>query len=308
MPSSFAIGTIRPRCGQPSGYVKLTTSKNPTMMPMKMHSSIPPASSITPRKIARILSSPRNTSRRTKTSKRREPSGPCELKTRGLCHLSDRVQTRFSLGQWSGYVGDSGMFPSEPMMRLDIHASSPNMFVASGTIPIGTRFNVSGTTASPNGSRSVTYHFQLTYAARYWPRIFRGRLSDAGRELSGVWTCKGNETEGTFLFRRLPPGSMRFWPLLTDVESRKPLTLWRFALSAVQDQVRRKMLSINLLRERRAIRQRYLRAIRVGLSTQLSDEKDRQTLIRCYLFLTPSEARYYYSVYESMQSISPKHL
>ncbi|KAL1937671.1 hypothetical protein VTO73DRAFT_12946 [Trametes versicolor] len=216
---------------------------------------------------------------------------------------------RSILGQWSGYVGDAGMFPSEPMMRLDMHASSssPNMFVASGTIPIGTRFNVSGTTASPNGSRSVTYHFQLTYAARYWPRIFRGRLSDDGRELSGVWTCKGNDTEGTFLFRRLPPDSMRFWPLLADVESRKPLTLWRFALSAVQDQVRRKMLSINLLRERQAIRQRYLRAIRVGLSTQLPDEKDRQTLIHCYLFLTPSEARYYYSVYESMQSISPKH-
>lgn len=195
------------------------------------------------------------------------------------------------------------------MMRLDIHASpSPNSFTASGTIPIGTRFNVSGTTVSPNGLRSVTYHFQLTYAARYWPRVFRGRLSDDGRELSGVWSCVGNDTEGTFMFRRLPPDSLRFWPLPTDPELSKPLTLWRFALSAVQDQVRRKLLSVHLLRERQAIRQRYLRAIRVGLSTQLQDETERQTLIRCYRFLTPSEARYYYSVYESMQSISPKHL
>lgn len=196
------------------------------------------------------------------------------------------------------------------MMRLDIHTSptSPNTFVASGSIPIGTRFNVTGTMTSPNGSRSVAYDFHLNYASRYWPRVFQGRLSDDGREFAGEWTCTGNDTEGTFMFRRLPPDSLRFWPLRTDAASRKPVMLWRFALSAVQDQVRRKMLSIHPLRERQAIRQRYLRAIHVGLSTQLQDETERRTLIRCYRFLTPSEARYYYSVYESMQSISPKHL
>lgn len=236
-------------------------------------------------------------------------SEQCESSSYALKY--GRLSSYLSLGQWSGYIGDHAVFPSEPMISLDIHASlePSNGFSASGVTSTGTRFTVSGTTSTPqDGTHSVT--FQINYVARSLPRSFRGKLSDDGRELSGVWSLVGDEDdlEGTFMFRRLPPDSMRFWPLPTDGELGKPLALWRFALLAVQDQVRRRMFSSQLLSERQAIRQRYLRVIRMGPSAQLQDETDHQTLVHCYRNLTPSEARYHHSIYESTQSLTPKHL
>ncbi|KAI0820569.1 hypothetical protein BC628DRAFT_1329894 [Trametes gibbosa] len=213
-----------------------------------------------------------------------------------------------SLGRWSGYLGDAVAFPSEPMLSIEIRisSSSPTEFAASGSLPIGTRFNIIGTTM-PDRMGGVAYHFQLTYNARYWPRSFRGILTDGGRELSGSWSCRGNNTNGMFLFRRLSPDGMRFWPLPANAAHSRTQIRWNFALCAVQDQVRRKMSSLHILRESQTTRQRYLRAIRAGLSTQSLDETERQSLVRCYRVMTPSEARCYYMVYESMRSISPKH-
>ncbi|KAH9855711.1 hypothetical protein C2E23DRAFT_723446 [Lenzites betulinus] len=212
------------------------------------------------------------------------------------------------LGRWSGYLGDPVAFPSEPMLSIEIRVSpsSPTQFVASGSLPIGTRFTVAGKTL-PDGTNGVAYQFHITYNARYWPRSFHGIITDRGREFSGRWFCRGNNTAGMFLFRRLPPDAMRFWPLPANAAHNRTQTRWNFALAAVQDQVRRRMSSLHVLRETQITRQRYLRAIRTGLSTQSLDVSERRSLTRCYRLMTPSEARCYYLVHESMRSISPKH-
>ncbi|KAI0668784.1 hypothetical protein C8Q78DRAFT_1081152 [Trametes maxima] len=223
--------------------------------------------------------------------------------------LDDRCATeplKSILGQWSGFLGNDEVFPNEPMLTLNFHASpaSPNVFVASGTASSGTRFTVIGTTVV-DGSNALVYSFTLNYKARHEPKVFAGRLVDDGREFNGKWTSKSND--GSFLFRRLPPDSMRLWPLPADAPLTKPQTLWRFALSAVLDEVRREMLSLRLLAERQTTRQQYLRIIRAGISPRSGDEGERQLQMRCYRRMTPMEARYYYTVFESMRRIAPKH-
>ncbi|KAI0353281.1 hypothetical protein OH77DRAFT_1407600 [Trametes cingulata] len=215
---------------------------------------------------------------------------------------------RSILGHWSGFLGDGQLFPSEPMMSVQFHASrsSSNEFVASGTSPIGTSFRISGK-ATQNGPDRVLYTFTLQYAARHWPKSFRGMVVDGGREFSGDWLCDGNGTRGTFLFRRLSPDAMRFWPLPTEAEANKPRRLWVFACSATLDLVRRKALSLRLLQERQSTRQRFLRIIHAGEGERSSDEAERQSLIRCYRSMTPSEAGYYHLVHESTRRIPPKH-
>ncbi|CDO69805.1 hypothetical protein BN946_scf184803.g3 [Trametes cinnabarina] len=194
------------------------------------------------------------------------------------------------LGQWSGFLGNGEIFPSEPMLNLHIHASpsSPHQFIASG-----------------EGGATI-YTFTLQYSARYWPKTFRGRLSDEGRELSGTWTCSGDSTEGTFLFRRLPPESMRFWPLAIDSHHHqgKARVLWQFVCSAVRGLLRQR---IHFLIERQQIRQRFLQVVRASETDRALDKSERQILSRCYRSMTPSEGRHYYMFYESLRRIAPQH-
>ncbi|KAI0653783.1 hypothetical protein C8Q70DRAFT_1059002 [Cubamyces menziesii] len=210
------------------------------------------------------------------------------------------------LGEWSGFIGDAELFPNQPMVNFHFHMSSTE-FAASGILPIGTRFTVTGS-ATPDSSGTMVYTFTVRYAARYLPKTFRGRLSDGGRQLTGKWNCRDG-TRGTFTFRRLPPDAMRFWPLVDGSQSplTRPQVQWRFVCGAVQDQVRRKALNLHLLRERQGIRQRFLRVIRAGGNERGKDDADRRTLEHCYRNMTPSEARYYYMMHDSMRRIAPKH-
>ncbi|KAI8969692.1 hypothetical protein BD414DRAFT_518441 [Trametes punicea] len=235
-------------------------------------------------------------------------AAPCYYET-----LEDRRATgpqKAILGRWSGFLGDAEMFPSEPMLSMVFHASSSShsTFTANGTLPIGTGFKVVNSRIVGD-EYEVLYTFTVQYAARYWPKTFQGRLTDSGREFSGEWSCEANNTRGSFIFRRLPPDSMRFWPLPCEAQRArtKALAMWQFALSAIRDELRRKDLSLKLLTERQAIRQCFLRVIRAGGSVRSRDESDRQSLIRCYRGMTPSEARYYHMVHESLRRIAPQH-
>ncbi|KAI0770883.1 hypothetical protein BD413DRAFT_613421 [Trametes elegans] len=212
------------------------------------------------------------------------------------------------LGQWSGYIGGTSMFPSEPMLSFHLHASasSPIEFVTSGAVPIGTRYRLKGV-VTPDGANGALYTFTIEYAARFWPVSFKGRLGDDGRELSGTWSCKHDGKEGKFFLRQLPPDAMRFWPLPADGLPNKTQVLWQFAICAVRDQVHRKMLSLRLLRARQAVRQRYLAVIRATESERGVELPDTEALALCYRRMTPSEARYFYMMYESRRRISPKH-
>ncbi|KAI9062327.1 hypothetical protein FKP32DRAFT_1612624 [Trametes sanguinea] len=220
--------------------------------------------------------------------------------------------TKAILGQWSGFLGDATMFPSEPMLMLQIHASEPSIngpqFEAMGTLANGTTYKLARAKAIGEGEDTV-YTFTMQYAARYWPKNFRGRLSDGGREFSGTWTCPGNNTHGTFLFRRLPPESMRFWPLPIDRDllHRKGRALWWFAYFAIQGQLRQQSMSLHFLTERQKVRQRFVQFIRARESERVLDDDDLQSLIHCYRSMTPSEARHYYLFYESIRRIAPQH-
>ncbi|KAI0757703.1 hypothetical protein C8Q80DRAFT_1091665 [Daedaleopsis nitida] len=224
-------------------------------------------------------------------------------------HAQDSVQK--ILGHWCGFLGKDELFPSEPMLSLDLHAATSRaaQFIASGSIPSGTRWKLVGMVKDESDHKSAApYTFTITYAARLWPRRFHGTLSDDGRVFSGRWACTSNES-GTFFFKRLTCDAMRFWPLSQTVKLEKatPKALWEFALRAVQDQVRRQLLSRFRLDERQDNRQRYLQIIRAEGAFLHISEEDLEAVRRCYLSMTPSEARYYYMIYEYRQRLAPKH-
>ncbi|KAL7286008.1 hypothetical protein ACG7TL_001125 [Trametes sanguinea] len=216
------------------------------------------------------------------------------------------------LGQWSGFLGDAAMFPSEPMLTLHVHATDTSsngaQFEAKGTLANGTTYKLTRAKAIGEGEEAI-YTFSMQYAARYWPKNFRGRLSDSGRELRGTWTCPGDGSRGTFLFRRLPPELMRFWPLPVDrdIAQKKARALWWFACLAVHGQLRQRTTSLPFLIERQEVRQRFLKFIRARDGQRMLDENELQSLAHCFRSMTPSEARHYYMFYESIRRIAPQH-
>ncbi|KAI0716121.1 hypothetical protein C8T65DRAFT_707355 [Cerioporus squamosus] len=211
------------------------------------------------------------------------------------------------LGHWCGFVGREDVYPSEPMLSLDLHAgtSKPGHFFASGSTSSGTRWTLVGEAKSSSDSAGL-YSFTVTYAARLWPRSFEGALSDNGRVFSGTWSSKLDNKGGTFLFKRLPCDVMRFWPVLLE-QPKKSRALWTFAICTVLDRVRRQLWSRSWIEERQEARQQYLRIIRHGDADLVTGGSDTKNVERCYLAMTPVEARYYYTLYEYKQQLAPKH-
>ncbi len=197
------------------------------------------------------------------------------------------------------------------MISLDFHAArfKDNQFFASGIAPTGTRWKLVGAVDQDADGRT-TCIFTITYAARSQPRRFCGALSECGRVFSGSWSCISSNEEGIFFLKRLSCDAMRFWPSLNDLDINKPRSLWRFATRAVLDQVRRQLLATSRLRERLATRRCYIQLIRASLDGMglPSTEEELDAMRRCFLAMTPSEARYYRMVYESRQRLAPKHL
>ena len=194
------------------------------------------------------------------------------------------------------------------MISLDLHAatSKPGNFVASGITSSGTRWKLVGETKSrPDGGN--LYSFTVTYAARLWPRSYEGALTDNGRVFSGTWSTKSNNESGSFLFKRLPCDVMRFWPISLDHQT-KAQALWMFAIRAVLDRVRRDLWSRAWIEERQVVRQRYLRIIRSeDAASSETSEPEIEAIRRCYLLMTPVEARYYHTLHDYQQQLAPKH-
>ncbi|RDX45005.1 hypothetical protein OH76DRAFT_1457767 [Lentinus brumalis] len=211
------------------------------------------------------------------------------------------------LGHWCGFVGRQDVYPSEPMLSVDLHAatSKPGHFVASGSTFSGTRWSLVGETKL-SSDRVRLYNFTITYAARLWPKSFEGTLSDDGRVFSGTWSSLSDNEGGTFLFKRLSCDIMRFWPLFSDHQN-KSKALWTFAIHAVLDRVRRQLWSRSWIEDRQAARQQYLRIIRRGDASLLTDGSMTKSVERCFLAMTPVEARYYYTLYEYQQQLAPRH-
>ena len=216
----------------------------------------------------------------------------------------------FSLGHWCGFIGEKVLYPSEPMLAITFRQaiSKAGQFVASGSTPSGTSWKLVGLIkADPDQDRdgATRYLFTISYAAHFPPKQFEGTLSDNNRILSGTWTLPSGNVHGRFFFKRLTSEAMRFWPSSTELQLGKPRALWRFALRTVQDQVRRRLFSASYFAERQKTRQSYLQIIRSHRKPHT--EYDHNATTRCYLSMTPSEARYYSMVDEYRQELSPKH-
>ena len=142
--------------------------------------------------------------------------------------------------------------------------------------------------------------------------FFTGRF-DAEREaLTGVWglLADAENLSGLMEFRRIPSRYLAVYPSLKELSDNKSRALWRFAIAAVRNDVRRERWSWSYFAQRRKDREtvfslgvRYFFA--VGMPA--SDEEARLCSAAAQR-LSPADACFYMSKISSKLSYEQVHV
>lgn len=196
------------------------------------------------------------------------------------------------------------------MFTLDLHVSNYGTgFEAVGQMPDslrGIEVAVSGNVET-NPQGEVTYVLQIRYSIRAIVLEVHGRLNEAGTVLSGEWGGRAIETGlhdiGPFVLSRLDPEILSARPPPWEFAENRIRALWRFALTAVEQQVLRSSYSWKFFERRRDVRRRYVdlrKRQRYGQRLTREEKREEAMLER---WLSPADARFYASIaeYEVLQ-------
>ncbi|KAI0737618.1 hypothetical protein C8Q80DRAFT_1212220 [Daedaleopsis nitida] len=242
--------------------------------------------------------------------------------------MASQWPMRAILGSWTGFLSKGDIYPCQPMMSLHIHATDATRFEASSRTSNGTSFTLSG--RHQVDAEGVGYFaFTVKYAARFDPLYFRGRIYDNGTTLTGVWGSSPNglvddsmdrsedsDSQSTlvpyavadrFIFKRLPASLMTCRPDPVEFQMNKARTLWKYALTAVQEIVGMHLFTWNYFKRRRDNRKRYIELL-IRLNYADLNEEEQWELARIRQTLTAADARLYETRYDYELRTTPIHL
>jgi Vacuolar sorting-associated protein 13, N-terminal len=209
---------------------------------------------------------------------------------------------RHSLGHWHGYFYErEGVHWSDESMTTIVSDPGDGEQDISGKAwSCRRRFNVNGSwSKGENDIIQVEFKMSSFETAYADPFCFNGRFDPERDALTGVWGMSGPETSssvGPMEFRRIPPHYLTAYPTIKDLTDDKPRALWKFAIAAVRNDIRRESWSWSYFSQRRDDRNTILSmAIRYyNFGTPLSAEEfDR--MVTTTKRLTSADACFYES-------------
>jgi hypothetical protein len=119
------------------------------------------------------------------------------------------------------------------------------------------RFTVTGSwSKGENGVMEIqlemSFHGELSSVV-----FFTGRFDAKRDALTGFWglLAGAENSSGLMEFRRIPPRYLRVYPSLKELSDNKPRALWKFAIEAVRNDIRRERWSWSYFSERREDRE-----------------------------------------------------
>ncbi|KAI8975832.1 hypothetical protein BD414DRAFT_497057 [Trametes punicea] len=167
------------------------------------------------------------------------------------------------LGRWHGFFG-AERWPFAPMLSFCWHASTDHItYHASALTAAGTRYTINGGYEVKEDG-SIQYNFSRVHAlSSLRTTYFTGVLDEDGGRLSGSWGYEEDDKPYPFLFfKHLSPDYIIARPPPAAFDENRVRALWRYALTAVRNEVRRKMLSWSVIQERRRIKEEYFELLR----------------------------------------------
>ncbi|KAF7355741.1 hypothetical protein MSAN_01492000 [Mycena sanguinolenta] len=209
---------------------------------------------------------------------------------------------RALLGTWNGftYLEPDGTVPSSGMLSFDLSATGSLTFGASAQRANMSEFNIVGE-CSAQHLDVVNFTFKQTFPTRFSPLYFAGSWDSTAQSLTGTW---GDESDprthpGVFIFKRMAPESMCFFPPPVIVKENTPKALWQFATAAVMYNVRKGAWSWSFFEQRGQTRRRfielYIRSTQFGRPLTKSEEEELGLLKKSF---TTADSRFYHSIAE----------
>ncbi|KAM5533025.1 hypothetical protein V8D89_013293 [Ganoderma adspersum] len=213
------------------------------------------------------------------------------------------------LGRWNGVqISEDGAI--SPMSTFYFHASEVDdsetrTYEASSIGADGTDYNILGEYATEE-DRTVVYSFTQHSVARSKTTYWTGSLEDEGETLSGKWGYEKDHQPYTFVFKRVPPEVLADRPHPKEFTANRVKALWKFALTAVRNQVRRRMFSWSYLEERRDVRREYLDLLLKEMDGRLTDA-DSTRFSTLNHRLTFDDVRCFYIIHDYRKRAIPAH-
>ncbi|EED85032.1 predicted protein [Postia placenta Mad-698-R] len=193
------------------------------------------------------------------------------------------------LGRWTFYNYTDTKYPFSVMWTVFIHTSNAEstQYEALVYIPDSkVEFKLAGDIVSEADGK-VTYQFRLIVPFHGISVKYDGTLNEDGNMLSGEYSLG---VLRAFSLSRMPAEVLICRPSPMELQSDKIRALWRFALTAVQEQVARRRYTWKFLAKRRDLRHRYMDlAIRTQLGRPLNEAETKEWR-KCMGALTPLEA------------------
>jgi len=205
---------------------------------------------------------------------------------------------RHSFGHWHGYLYNSkgDRMEGESMMTFVLVPAKGERDIKADGWSLQGRYRITGSwSKGKNGV--IQIRLRMSFLAATWaPKFFKGHFDAERDTLMGVWGFSAElESSGDKMeCRRVPPHYLTVYPNVKELSDNKPRSLWRFAIAAVRNDVRRDHWSWTYFAQRRddrettiplLVRDRYF-------GPPLRDE-DTKTLHAISPRLTSADACFY---------------
>jgi hypothetical protein len=222
----------------------------------------------------------------------------------------------FSLGHWHGYVyeedGNREASGTYSMMTFVLEPANGGHKFKANAWSIRGRFTVTGSWSKGENhvmeiKLKMTFHGALSSVV-----FFTGRFDEERDALTGVWglLADAENSNGMMEFRRIPPRYLTVYPSLKELSDCKPRALWRFAIAAVRNDIRRERWSWSYFAQRRKDR---VTVISLGgryffdVGMPVSDE-EAQLCSDAAQRLSPADACFYISKISRILSYEAVHV
>jgi hypothetical protein len=172
------------------------------------------------------------------------------------------------------------------------------------------RFTITGSW-SKSENEVMQIELKLSFWITYWPAlVFNGCFYPECDALSGDCCLFNREnfrlpTE----LRRIPPRYLTVYPSVKEIFDNKPRALWRFAILAVLNDIRRERWSWSYFSQRRNDRETFISlTVRDLYFGRPLDEEENQRICIAAQRLTPADACFYASKINRIRKLTCMHL
>jgi Vacuolar sorting-associated protein 13, N-terminal len=221
---------------------------------------------------------------------------------------------RRSLGNWNGFSYDhDGVHQrGHSMMSFAlVPGESEHSFKADVCFLNGRQTIAGSWSKGEDNVIQIKFKYKILITSAIWaPVFFNGRFDPDRDALTGVWgrSADVEKSLGKMEFRRIPPCYLAVYPSIKEFRDNKSRALWRFAIGAVRNDIRRKHWTWSYFSQRRDDRKTMVsllirfRWFGLPLSTE-----ETETLNKITRRLIPSDACFYGSKVDHIRSYTCVH-